>query len=280
VFHLTLSQHDLAEAPRASSLGAVDDEPAVDFRVPWGQMALIRREPLLLVRYEPIGGPEEAATEVGVFLSADDPEVEGSLTRAEPPAHDDWIYKIVPKDHPKDHRRTLAKRTLEEIKRSKQVLLAGYRRSGAGDRGGGEQEISRKISQGLLGGLGGKPAPKPRAPGSTAASRKPHALLASARSYRTGDETTHELDVTLFGLGPEPRDIALTGSASAMDNTGSIPIDDQLSYFWFKADGSPLTEGPIVEIRASDQTRLTLAIRVTEDLRLRPKVDVRSSDGS
>ena len=87
-------------------------------------MALIRREPLLLVRYEPIGGPDDAATDVGVFLSADDPEVEEALTKAEPPAHDDWIHKIVPKEHTRDHRRTFAKRTIEEIKRARMAFLA------------------------------------------------------------------------------------------------------------------------------------------------------------
>ena len=280
VFHVTLTNQELTGAPRATTLGAVDDEPAVDFDAPWGQMALIRREPLLLVRYEPIGGPDEAATEVGVFLSADDPEVEEALTRAEPPAHDDWIHKIVPKDHPRDHRRTLAKRTLEEIKRAKQVLLAGYRRSGAGERGGGEQEVSRKISQGLLGGVGGKAAPKQPGAGPKPARRKPHALLVPARSYRSGEETIHELDVTLLGLGTESTTVTLTSGASAMDNAGSMPVGDQLTYSWFNADGTKLADGDTIEIVAADQTRLTLFLCVSGNLRLRPKVDVRAADGS
>jgi hypothetical protein len=279
-FHVTLTQDELTTAPRPSTLAAVDDEPVIDFEAPWGQIALIRREPLLLVRYEPIGGPEEAATEVGVFLSAEDVEVEEALTRAEPPAHDDWIYQIVPTDHPRDHRRTLAKRTIQEIKRSKQVLLAGYRRSGVGERGGGEQEVSRKISQGLLGGLGGKAAPKRTKPGGVQGPQRPQAVLAPARSYRTGDETTHELDVTLTGLGSSQQSVTLASGASAMDNTGTMVVDDQLSYSWFKPDGTKLADGDTIELDAADATRLTLSIRVSGDLRLRPRVDVRTSDGS
>lgn len=280
VFHITLTHQELIDAPRATALGATDDEPAVDFDAPWGQMALIRREPLLLVRYEPIGGPDEAATEVGVFLSAEDSEVEEALTRAEPPAHDDWIHKIVPKDNPRDHRRTLAKRTLEEIKRSKQVLLAGYRRSGAGERGGGEQEVSRKISQGLFGGLGGKVAPRPPGAAPASARRQPHALLAPARSYRSGDQTVHELDLTLLGLGSASRTVTLISGASAVDNAGSMSVGEHLSYTWFNADGTKLADGTTIEVEASDQTRLTLILRVSGDLRLRPKVDVRAADGA
>lgn len=280
VFHITLTHDELSNAPEATSLSAVDDEPVIEFSAPWGQMALIRREPLLLVRYEPIGGPEEAANEIGVFLSAEDPEVEEALTRAEPPAHDDWIQKIVPKDHPQDHRRTLAKRTMEEIKRAKQVLLAAYRRSGAGERGGGEQEVSRRISQGLLGGFGGKVAPKRPKTNSGPGSQKPHAHLVPARSYRSGDETVHELDVTLTGLGSISRTVTLTSGASAMDNAGAMAVDDQLSYSWFNADGTKFADGDTIEVAAADLTQLTLSLRVSGNLRLRPNVEVRTADGS
>lgn len=280
VFHLTLTHDELSEASGQTKLGAVDDEPAVDFKAPWGQLALIRREPLLLVRYEPIGGPEEAATEAGVFLSSEDAEVEEALTRAEPPTHDDWIHQIVPKNESRDHRRTFAKRTMEEIRRSKQVLLAGYRRSGFGERGGGEQEVSSRISQGLLGGVGGKAAPKRPKPRAGSAAQKSHALLVPARSYRSRADTIHELDVTLSGLGSVPMMVKLRSGATALDNTGSMAVDDQLSYSWFNADGTKLGDGETIEVEAADQARFTLILRVKGNLRLRPRVDVGTTDGS
>lgn len=279
VFHVTLTAGQLAEAHSSPKSGElVDDEPVVDFSAPWGQMALIRREPLLLVRYEPIGGPDDAATEVGVFLSAEDPEIEEALTRAEPPAHDDWIHRIVPKDHARDHRRTLAKRTLEEVKRAKHALLATYRKTGPGERGGGEQAVSRQLSQGLLGGLGGKLSPKPGQPGPSR-KKKMHALLIPAKSYRVGAVTVHELDVTVVGVGEPGVSVTLRAGGRGRDNAGNIDVEGLVSFERFSVDGS-FGDGDSVDLRVTDGMRLTLIVRVASDLRFRPRVDVEVSDAA
>ena len=78
----------------------IEAEPAVPFDAPWGQIALIRRAPLLLVRYEPIGSDDSIAEEVGVFLSADDEKVEEGSYGIRTSGHDDWIYEKIQK-HPK-----------------------------------------------------------------------------------------------------------------------------------------------------------------------------------
>ncbi|MEQ1698537.1 MAG: hypothetical protein ABMA25_00410 [Ilumatobacteraceae bacterium] len=279
VFHLTLTERKGAITQEQTTTGdPVDDEPVVDFSAPWGQIALIRREPLLLVRYEPIGGTDDAACEVGVFLSADDPEVEEALTRAEPPAHDDWIHRIVPKDHARDHRRTIAKRTVEEVKRAKQTLLATYRTAGAGERGGGEQAVSRQISQGLLGGVGGRRLPPDPGPGPVG-KRKPQAQLVPAKSYRLGSMTVHELDVTVVGIGDTAKKVLLTASGSGRDNAGPIDVQGLVSFAWFGAEGQ-LSESGELELSVADQSKLSLVVRVASDLRFRPKVEmeVRNAD--
>jgi len=279
VFHLTLTDANIKDGASAADVEAIDAEPAVDFAVPWGQIALIRREPLLLVRYEPIGGPDAAATEIGVFLSADDPEVEGALTKAEPPAHDDWIYQIVPKENSRDHRRTLAKRTVEEIKSARSKLLAKYRTTEYGERGGGEQLISRRISDGLLGGLGGGKPPKEPGGGGSASSTKPRAQLQHVRSDQEGDNTVHEVDVTILGIGSIPTTVLLTADGAGYDNAGSMPVGEHVSFGWTTPDGV-VTNGQSLETTAFDETRLSLIVTVASSLRFRPKVSVELTDAS
>jgi hypothetical protein len=279
-FHLTLTESDLeASAERSElSIEAVDPEPVIDFPQPWGQIALIRREPLLLVRYEPIGGPDAASTEVGVFLSANDPEVENALTKAEPPAHDDWIHKIVPKDHPQDHRKTFAKRTVEEIRAGKKRLLATFRAGDPGSQGGGEQSVSRRISEGLLGGLGGGPAPSPRGEGSSSQSKKPRVVLSVVRSDQDETYTVHELDVALLGAADDVA-IRLTAGGAGYDNAGRMPVDGRVSFEW--ADGTGfLGSGPTIAITPPISSALSLVVKVASDLRFRPKVSVEVQGGA
>lgn len=281
VFHVTLTESEIDDAVGDSAVAAdaVDSEPAIDFDVPWGQIALVRREPLLLIRYEPIGGPDAASAEVGVFLSADDPEVEGALTAAEPPAHDDWIHKIVPKDHTRDHRRTFAKRTIEEIKSARSRFLAGFRTVESAHQGGGEQVVSRLISQGLLGGIGGRARPKERRPSGSVGASKPRAELAIVSSTQDGENTIHELDVTLLGLGPRPVNAVLTAGGSGYDNAGSMPVGDHVSFAWVAPDGKE-TLGESLALAASDDVWVSLIVTVRSSLRFRPRVSVQVDDAS
>jgi len=281
VFHVTLTESEIDDAVEDSGVAAdeVDSEPAIDFDVPWGQIALVRREPLLLVRYEPIGGPDAASAEVGVFLSADDPEVEDALTAAEPPAHDDWIHKIVPKDHSRDHRRTFAKRTIEEIRSAKSRFLAGFRTVDGGHHGGGEQIVSRLISQGLLGGVGGQDRPQERRLRGSAGGSKPRAELAIVSSSQDGENTIHELDVKLHGLGSDGVSAMLTAGGSGYDNAGSMPVGDHVSFAWVAPDGTE-TLGDSLAVAASDDTWVSLIVTVRSSLRFRPRVSVQVDDAS
>jgi hypothetical protein len=278
-FHVTLTEREIEDSAEHDDipLDAIDPEPAIDFSRPWGQIALIRREPLLLVRYEPVGGPDAASTMVGVYLSANDPEVENALTKAEPPAHDDWIHKIVPKDHPKDYRRTFAKRTVEEIRRGQKHLLAAFRSSDLGTQGGGEQAVSRRISEGLFGGLGGGTRPRrPKDP--DRAPKKTRAVLTLIRSDQDGAHTVHELNVNLEGV-KDGASVVLTATGTAYDSVGSMPIDERVSFEWANDTGL-LISGPTLELPASSGNALSLVVKVASDLRVRPRVGVEVQGGA
>lgn len=263
VFHLT-----------GSGLAEVDEELAVDFETPWGMIAMIRREPLLLVRYEPIGGPEEARTEVGVFLSSDDPDVESALTKAEPPAHDDWNPSQVPKDFSGDHRRTFVKKTLEEIKRAKQELVASLRPVNVGDRGGGEQNVSQRLSSGLFGGFGGKSRPVGGGTGGGLPSSKPKAHLTLGATRQNSDgSTAHEVKVEVRGVGEGMKQLSLTAGGAALDNTGTIDVANLVSYKWETSRGD-LVEGENFFMNTEEGTQATLVITISGSLRFRPKIDV------
>lgn len=277
-FHLTLTDSDLERISGEDAVEGADHEAAVDFARPWGQVALIRRDPLLLVRYEEIGGPEAAATEVGVFLSAEDDEVEEALTRAEPPAHDEWNYKIVPKDHPKDYRQRFSKRTMEEIRAARKRLLATFRSGDQGIQGGGEQAVSRRISQGLFGGLGGGNRPKAPTESRSASAKGPRAVLDLVRSTQSESHTIHELNVSLDGLAQETQ-IVLTASGAGYDNSGSMSVDGRVSYRWVDHLGN-LTSGPAIRLKGSATSKLSLVIEVESELRFRPKVLVEVAGGS
>lgn len=275
VFHLTLTAEQLVEAHPDDFDGEMDDDPAVEFDRPWGQIALIRREPLLLVRYLEIGGPEEASTEVGVFLSADDQVVEAVLTKAEPPAHDDWNPEQVPKDY-MGYGRTFVKRTLAEIRRARLEFMAGLRPPSQGHRGCGEQDVSRRISGGLFGGVGGrlKPVGGTSGGGGGGRGRGPQVSFGVSTTGRDLDGVTvHQLVLTLNGVGETEKRLKLTAGGSAYDNTGSMDVGDLVSFDWETAEGE-LIQGRDLVIPACDGTQATLVIRVGGDLRFRPKVTI------
>lgn len=68
----------------------------------------------LVVRYlEGTPFPDERFEWAGVFVCSDEQEVEEAFARAEPPAHDDWLYENLPRGRQK----TFVKVGLERLKR-------------------------------------------------------------------------------------------------------------------------------------------------------------------
>jgi hypothetical protein len=275
VFHTTqiLDESDLPDG--TSEL--VDDElididPVIDFEKPWGKTALIRREPLLLVKYRDIPG-QDTQRFVGVYLSEDDAEIEAALTEAEPPAHDEWKASRVPKEY---YRRTYVKRTLAEIKRIEIEFAKQCRDSDSGHSGSGEQELSRLISVGMLGGLGGGPVPPTTTdpdPDRTRRSRRPSASLVVVDTWPTPDGAMHELNVVVSGVGTDPIPVDLRVNAIGLDNAGSVPVGGLVSFEWRIRDREA-EFGPIASVSAIDGFKVVLIIRVVGDLRIRPKVTV------
>lgn len=279
VFHVTLSRGELEEAAQSKEADGeiasdLEAEPAVPFNVPWGQIALVRRGPLLLVRYEPIGSDDSVAEEVGVFLSADDEKVEQALTAAEPAAHDDWMFERIQKSGPEDHRRTYAKLTIERIKAAKTAFVGSMRGVVESARGGGEEDVSRRISGGLLGGLGGGTAPPPPPPPSSPTSRKPRAQLALVSTDQVGETAVHEIDVTVEGIGEEMVSVVLEAAGTGRDSTGSIgELPGLVAFEWQTPDGNWVT-GDRLDTTANSSSRFALKVLLNGQIRFRPKVSV------
>ena len=212
----------------------------------------------------------------GVYLSEGDAEIEAALTKAEPPAHDEWEFKRVPKDSSSDHRRTYVKRTLAEIKRIESEFAKQCRDSDSGHSGSGEQELSRLISVGMLGGLGGGPVP-PRPPhpdpDNGGKLRKPSASLELVGTWPTSDGAKHELNVVVSGVGTDPIPVDLSVNATGLDNAGSVPVGGLVSFEW-RIHDREAEFGPIASCSAIDGSQVALIIRVVGDLRIRPKVTV------
>jgi hypothetical protein len=274
VFHETGTRVQQTGNPaKHSALEDTSIDPEIDFDTPWGQIAMIRREPLLLVRYEPIGGPEEAAMEVGVFLSADDPEVESALTKAEPAAHDEWNPQQL-RSEKGDYRKTFVRRTLEEITRAKREFLAALRPTDYSGSGDGLQELSRQISGKLMGGTGGWKWGNTGPTGTGDRSSRPNAELRFGRTDSSPNGVTvHELAVTLHGIEEDGHAVRLTAGGSAFDSSGPMEVNDLVEFKWETSSGE-IVDGNSLTLTATSGTHLTLVVTVKGDLRFRPKVDV------
>lgn len=251
---------------------------------PWGHIALIRNKPFLLVRYESIAGTGDAEQTVGVFLSDGDPEVEEALTLAEPPAHNEWIVQEVPKTGPKDHRRTYVKRTLAEIDNARRAYLSQLAPPVVMSEGSGEQEVSKKLTAGLPGGIGGKPHKKPAGAGGPSGRSPKAEIRLVGQDQLDVSRTAYEIEVTLpNSLAKAGNPVRLTATGTSADSDGSMSVDDRVVYTWvIRRAGEDVSEhegpglGPLI---VDDTTGLTLRIVVSGNIVFRPKVGV-VSDGA
>jgi len=98
------------------------------------------------------------------------------------------------------------------------------------------------------------------------------------RSDQDGDNTVHEVDVAMIGLGAEPVRVTLTAEGAGYDNTGRMEVDELVSYRWELADGTTAS-GATTSCEMTDELRATLVVTVESSLRFRPKVLVEVNDG-
>ncbi len=287
VFHLTGATHDLDRQRQDDDPGSHEVDPVVPFEAPWGQIALIRREPLLLVRYEPLAErgtrpSVDASVEVGVFLSAQDDEVEAALTRAEPPAHDDWIPAQIRKEHRKDYSKTYTRVTLKRLQNAKSNFLRKLRDVGPGHIGGPEQEFAKRISRGLLAGFGGAGGQK-RPRGQTTGGKRRQSARGSVElrlvtSRPTDDGVAHELALKLTTKTTVDGPVTLCASGSARDNVGTLDLDGTESFRWTTAAGD-VVEGPTLETTIGEIDELALEVTLTRAVRFRPSVVIADDEG-
>lgn len=285
-FHLTL------EPPGTDGDDGTDDDavshadPVIPFTSPWGQIALVRREPLLLVRYEPIATRgsvprDDAAVEVGVFLSASDDVVEAALTRAEPPAHDDWISEQIRPEGPQDRSKTFVKVTMQRIRDARARFLKHLGGSRPGHVGGPEQEFSSRISKQLLadhGGLGGRGRPNRKKPPGDRGGRstRPSVALRLVTSRVQGANVVHELALAPVSVPLGDGSVVLRAGGRAHDDTGSMPLTSAEHYRWTRPSGE-VVEGPEISTEVEAIPDLALEVELTRDVRFRPHVEVQTA---
>lgn len=289
VFHWTLTRDAFATPLSPTGIegtghpeSEIDDEPAVDFERPWGQIALIRRRPLLLVRYEAINSGTVGENDVGVFLSADDDEVEKALTLAEPPAHDDWKPDWARSAVVSSRRLvTFVTITLREIRRARAAFARVHNEADKDLIGEGERNVSDRISGGNFGrGPGTFNFPAERSLSrNPPRSLRPQSLHASLDLLRTetgpDGRAEHHLSVLVNGLPRGAKTVRLTVQGEGRDSTGSIPVDDLVNYRWMLLSGRNV-EGPVIEIGVEDTEGLTLIVLISRTLRFRPRVELRA----
>lgn len=87
----------------------------------------------LVVRYFDDGEPlQQAGSEwAGVFVTSEEKEVEKAFADAEPPAHDDWLYDMLPK---KTYARTYVRVALSRIRDAAQAVVGGQAPTTGGHR--------------------------------------------------------------------------------------------------------------------------------------------------
>lgn len=255
-------------ASRAGEDG--EREPIVPFGVPYGHVAFIRREPLLLVTYRSLPHVEQADRHYGgVFLSAEDEMVERSLTASEPPAHDDWIHEQVDRTHSKDYRKRFVKRTVEELRTAMRRFGKALEPEPAASSGAAD--LSRRVTSGLdrLGGAGGAVSRRKGAGAGVGGTSGPLVGLTAHPERRRDlvDFTEHYLTVSLT---PSAGRFRVTASASARDSDGVVPTSepDGIVVLW----DTPAGEIESASIEVDDPEQLGLLIRVRGDARVRPNV--------
>ncbi len=241
---------------------------------PHGHVALIRRKPLLLVKYLDL--PDEIAGEhgahAGVFLSADDEEVERALTAAEPPAHDDWRHQQVRAETAGKYGSRYAKLTVARINEALRSLRTGV---GSEAQAGDTQAASAQISRGLLGaGWGGGRNDEGGGGSGSGGSADLRAVVEHRSTVSRRSSTDHELLVTVEGgTGP----VVLLASAVGRDSQGRMDISDIVEFSWVGPDGE--VDGPVLRLDDPGE-EADLRLSVTQPITVLPRVRVEEvSDG-
>ena len=204
---------------RIEPVAAVNDPPSVEVRLgsdldeddplvslpTWGEhIALVRRDPLLLIAYRPISAPppDEHTVRCGVFVNDEDETVNGALRTAEPPAHDRWEPGRLPPRSAGDPRRTFVKQVVDGIAgyaaRLGQSEAEPHPMSDGLDLIGWGGELLRGMpAQAGVGGLGAV-VTTPPPPSDVSGPGSPRARSIAVRALRRrrdGDDLVHTLDV-------------------------------------------------------------------------------------
>lgn len=221
-------------------------------------IALMRPAELVVKYLEGNPLPGSGYEWAGVFLCSDEHEVEKAFADAEPPAHDDWNPKFLPKGHGKTWVRTALRRIKEQME------LAMPNRSVTTVAGNAPlAPLSDRMGSLLLGAIGDGTSKK-RGKGKSGSKSKSKQLMITDFQGWGPDESADGEILAWFTFnvdGPPQQRITLTGSASVF-------IDGE------KSESAPNGEKPEIRVWATKQSQDILGKEDSLELEVQDATDI------
>jgi hypothetical protein len=208
--------------------------------------------------------PSENAEWGGVFLCSDEKEVEQAFAAAEPPAHDDWD----PRSLPRGEKKTYVRGALQRIKK-RIAEVTGTLPTNPDD--GGERCSLGLVADSLGSLLGAGEGQRLGTRESTRKKTGPTRAIriSLSRPKFVGHETIGQKNCALFELSAnsmKPVDIRIDGVAKiAKDGGGADTTDSRglsAKVVSWRSDNGDETEGPNIEISLNGEEKLTAIVEI------------------
>jgi hypothetical protein len=208
--------------------------------------------------------PSENAEWGGVFMCSDEKEVEQAFAAAEPPAHDDWDPRSLPKGRKKTYVRVALQRVRKKIAEVTGTLAASP--DDGGERG--SLGIVADALGSLLGAAEGQRlGTRERKKGNKSKPRK----VSLSRPQFAGHKTVDDRSCALFELAAsstEPVEIRIDGEARiARDGGGADRTDSRghsASIVAWQTEKSGNGEGPSMNLSLDGEEKLVAIVEIPD----------------
>lgn len=203
----------------------------------------------------------------GVFVCTDEHEVEHAFAMSEPPAHDDWCPKSMPKGNAKTYVRVALRRIKEHMEQ-----VAGVTQIVTTGNGAELASLSGRMGALLDGAIGDGLSPSRRAGRRGKSSRKPNSLrIVNFEGYGPAEWGEGEV-LAWFSFGvesPEPREITLSGHPKVFidgENSDDAPDGDRPEIrVWLNKDEELLGTSERITLDSSDASTIWVGITIPAD---------------
>jgi hypothetical protein len=207
-------------------------------------IALMRPVELVVRYYDDEPLPDSRVEWAGVFISDRDPEVEEAFAQAEPPTHDDWQSKFLPKGR----QQTIVNVALRQIKEAARAVAApSAGAQGAGDGGPTLARVSGQFGR-LLDAASGQGAGPERRTSPSLSARKKNRISTPVflKLEATGADRIAVFETTVHHDGVNPaltavaRPMLVVDGGAAPDGSWAARAPQVVS--WSQPDGTIVSE--------------------------------------